>query len=104
MVAPLEYSSGLNRTKTGSSTDLSIIPNSYVGLIGHGQPFARVEVRGSRISPKDNGVADGPSPKLDRCRFAESLLRGVALFLPFQSNNDRQRAAKAGTRRNRKSA
>src|SRR5262249_14338416 len=33
MVAPPEYSSALNPMKIGSSTDSSIIPNSFVGLI-----------------------------------------------------------------------
>jgi hypothetical protein len=61
-------------------------------------------------------MGDGtPNPIGTRCH-ALSSSRGsaftsvktalfiVALFLPVQSNKDRQRAAKAGTRRNRKSA
>src|SRR5262249_60051545 len=73
MVAPPEYSSALNPMKIGSSTDSSIIPNSFVGLIVRGQPFAKVEVLGSRISREDNTVAGSVvRRKLDRCRFAES--------------------------------
>ena len=53
---------GLNLMKIGSSTDSSIIPNSCVGLIRHGQPFARAEVLGSRISTEDNAIADSPLP------------------------------------------
>ena len=50
MVAPPEYSSGLNRRKTGSTTGSSIIPSSCVALIRPGQPFARAGVLGSRMS------------------------------------------------------
>src|SRR5262249_25241988 len=100
MVAPLEYSSGLNPTKIGSSTDSSIIPNSCVGLIGHGQRFARVEVLGSRRSPEDDVVADRPSPKFDRCRVAEGLCEALPFSCPFRATttgNARQRPAQGET-------
>src|SRR4029453_8276146 len=98
MVAPPEYSSGLNPTKIGSSTDSSIIPNSCVGLIGRGQPFARVEVLGSRISPEANAVADGV---LHQNSIGVVLLKPPPRRCPFLALWKQQRQANGGKLRHK---